>query len=40
MPNGKFRYREKYLDEYDIWREVSVTMNSKTSEANEKLLKF
>lgn len=36
MPNGKFNYREKFKDDNNAWREVSVTMNSKSSEAQRE----
>ncbi|MFZ2577071.1 MAG: site-specific integrase [Lactococcus hircilactis] len=38
MPNGKYRFREKYQDKDGIWREVSVTMNSKSREAQREAL--
>lgn len=36
MANGKYRFREKYQDKDGIWREVSVTMKSKSREAQRE----
>lgn len=36
LPNGKFRFREKYQDKTGKWREVNVTMNSKNSESQRE----
>lgn len=36
MANGKYRFREKYQDKDGIWREVSITMNSKSREAQRE----
>ncbi|WP_407350777.1 site-specific integrase [Lactococcus garvieae] len=36
MANGKYRFREKYQDKDGIWREVSVTMTSKSREAQRE----
>jgi Site-specific recombinase XerD len=38
LPNGKFRFREKYQDETGKWREVNVTMNSKNSESQREAI--
>lgn len=38
MSNGKYRFREKYQNKDGIWREVSVTMNSKSHEAQHEAL--
>lgn len=36
MPNGKYRFREKYQDNDGNWREVSVTMKSKSRESQRE----
>lgn len=38
MPNGKYRFREKYRDTDGSWHEVSVTMKSKTLESQREAL--
>ncbi|MDR2059139.1 MAG: hypothetical protein LBP66_03220 [Lactococcus lactis] len=38
MPNGKYRFREKYRDTDGSWHEVSVTMKSKTRESQREAL--
>ncbi|WP_162930785.1 tyrosine-type recombinase/integrase [Lactococcus allomyrinae] len=36
LPNGKYRYREKYQDEYKVWHEVNVTLNTKSRDAQRE----
>lgn len=36
LPNGKYRYREKFKDREGVWREAVVTLNSKGREAQRE----